>query len=48
MERIKTEKRILPTTNAIQKGKTYMEMIMPDLLKIQARKEIAEERKKLC
>ena len=36
-----------PTTNAIIKGQTYMQMIMPDLLKLQARKEIAEERKKL-
>lgn len=46
---IKEEKRYgaYPTTNAIVKGQTYTEMIFAEMLKNQARREIAEERKKL-
>lgn len=48
MERlVQTQKTVYPTKRAIEKGKTYMEMIMPDLLKAQARAEIAVELKKM-
>ena len=45
---IKEEKRLgaYPTKNAIVKGQTYTEMIFADMLKNQARKEIAEALKK--
>ena len=46
---IKEEKRFgaYPTKNSIVKGQTYTEMIFAEMLKNYARKEIAEERKKL-
>ena len=40
-------KNTYPTKDNIIKGQTYMEMLMPEMLKIQARKEIAEELKKI-
>ena len=45
---IKEEKRLgaYPTKNGIIKGQTYTEMIFADMLKNQARKEIAEVLKK--
>ena len=45
---IKEEKRYgaYPINNIV-KGQTYTEMIFAEMLKNQARKEIAEERKKL-
>ena len=45
---IKEEKRLgaYPTKNGIINGQTYTEMIFADMLKNQARKEIAEVLKK--
>lgn len=44
---IKEEKRYGAYPSNIVKGQTYTEMIFAEMLKNQARKEIAEERKKL-
>ena len=45
---LKEEKRYgAYPNNSIIKGQTYTEMIFAEMLKNQARKEIAEERKKL-
>lgn len=46
MERLVVKKASYPVKNAIIKGQTYMDMLMPEMLKNQARKEIAERGKK--